>query len=180
MPCVGDDVPHVVQPANQAFQIVEGCPWRQICAGRERRCGGWVLVGVGGGKVGAGLVGELLWPCPWLQADPMLWQCHCQGSHLFLLGGCCRVRHPMGELVGMESGHQVKGFASRLLLKSKTTSDARQNLVGIGEEPKGKRRTATAMFLTTAMHAAAILPRVWRRLYAFLISHLCIKVQVDG
>eukprot|EP00957_Ditylum_brightwellii_P062731 4760661-Ditylum_brightwellii.AAC.1 len=80
----------------------------------------------------------------------------------------------MGELGGK------KGFDSRSLLKSKTTSDARQNLVGAGEEPKGRRSRATAMFLTTAMHAAAILPRVCSRLYAFSISHLCIKMQVDG
>eukprot|EP00957_Ditylum_brightwellii_P070344 5343708-Ditylum_brightwellii.AAC.1 len=51
-----------------------------------------------------------------------------------------------------------KGFDSRSLLKSKTTSDARQNLVGAGEDPKGRRRRATAMFLTTTMHAAVILP----------------------
>eukprot|EP00957_Ditylum_brightwellii_P004390 332993-Ditylum_brightwellii.AAC.1 len=25
VPCIGDDAPHVVQPTDQAFQIIEGC-----------------------------------------------------------------------------------------------------------------------------------------------------------
>eukprot|EP00957_Ditylum_brightwellii_P110609 8436152-Ditylum_brightwellii.AAC.2 len=96
------------------------------------------------------------------------WSSSCSG------GG---MRCWFGEWVN--AGFQ-KGFVSKLLLRSKTTSDARQNLVGAGEELKGSRRRATAMFRTTAMHAAAILPCMWRRRYAFLILHLCIKMGVVG
>eukprot|EP00957_Ditylum_brightwellii_P182578 13907567-Ditylum_brightwellii.AAC.1 len=51
------------------------------------------------------------------------------------------MRYWFGEWV--MAGFQ-KGFDSRSLLKPKTTSDARQNLVGAGEEPKGRRSRATA------------------------------------
>eukprot|EP00957_Ditylum_brightwellii_P184274 14035906-Ditylum_brightwellii.AAC.1 len=56
----------------------------------------------------------------------------------------------------VRAGFQNK-LAMRSLLRSKKTSDARQNFVGAGDELNGRWRRVTARFRTTEIQAAAIL-----------------------
>eukprot|EP00957_Ditylum_brightwellii_P103192 7864801-Ditylum_brightwellii.AAC.1 len=56
-----------------------------------------------------------------------------------------------------------KGLDTRSFLRSKTTFDTIQNLVGAGDDPNGWCRSATVMFWTAAMHAVVMRPCVCKQ-----------------